>query len=151
MVRLGELQVSIVEMKESLEDTSENLAEDKKMLANLATACKTKTAEWEEYKKMTAQELVALADTIKLLNDDDALDLFKKTLPSASSFMQVQVTAKSMQQRALSLLKAARRHRGHGADPRIDFLELALHGKNVGFEKIIKMVDDLMTALKTEP
>ena len=35
--------------------------------------------------RVRAEELVALADTIKILNDDDALDLFKKTLPSASS------------------------------------------------------------------
>jgi len=150
-VRVGELSVGVAETSNDLEDTTENLAEDKKMFANLDKDCATKAKEYEEFKKVQAAELVALADTIKLLNDDDALDLFKKTLPSsASSFMQVQVTAKSMQQRALSLLKAARRHRGHGADPRIDFLELALHGKNVGFEKIIKMVDDLMTALKTE-
>ena len=36
-------------------------------------------------------ELPALADTIKTLNDDDALELFKKTLPS--SFVQKQVIA----------------------------------------------------------
>jgi len=147
-VRIGELSVGLAERENDLEDTSENLAEDKKMLANLATACKTKTAEWEEYKKMTAQELVALADTIKLLNDDDALDLFKKTLPSASSFMQVQVTAKSMQRRALALLKAAHT-KGH-RDHRLDFLELALHGGQMGFDKIVKMVDDLMAVLKRE-
>merc|ERR1719165_3129 len=110
------------------------------MLANMDTACATKEKEWEEYKKMMATELVALADTIKLLNDDDALDLFKKTLPSsASSFMQVQVTAKSMQHRALALLKSVRR----GADHRLDFLELALHGGKVGFDKILKMLDEL--------
>ena len=34
---------------------------------------------------MRAMELAALADTIKVLNDDDALDFFKKTLPSAAS------------------------------------------------------------------
>ena len=28
---------------------------------------------------MCGEELVALSDTIKILNDDDALDLFKKT------------------------------------------------------------------------
>ena len=32
-----------------------------------------------------AEELVALAKTFKALNDDDALELFKKTLPSAGA------------------------------------------------------------------
>ena len=62
-------------------------------------------------KKLRAEELVALADTIKILNDDDALDLFKKTLPSpaGSSFMQVQVTEKSMRTRAATMLQAGAR------------------------------------------
>ena len=51
---------------------------------------------FEEYQKSQSEELVALSETIKMLNDDDALDLFKKTLPSssaaaASSFLQIQV------------------------------------------------------------
>merc|ERR1719276_223690 len=92
MVRLGELQVSIVEMKEDLDDTGKALLEDKKFLGDLDKNCKVKAEEHDANTKLRGQELVALADTIKVLNDDDALDLFKKTLPSASSFMQLQVT-----------------------------------------------------------
>ena len=39
----------------------------------------TKNKEWEEVKKIHAKELAALADAIKLLNNDDALELFKNT------------------------------------------------------------------------
>ncbi len=35
MLRLGDLQVSIVELKEDLDDTSKALLEDKKFLADL--------------------------------------------------------------------------------------------------------------------
>merc|ERR1719478_347023 len=42
-VRLGELQVNIVEMKEDLEDTAKALAEDKKFLADLDKNCALKT------------------------------------------------------------------------------------------------------------
>merc|ERR1719316_2113811 len=101
--RIGELGVSLAEAANDLEDTKEGLAEDKKFLADLDKNCATKEAEWEEYKKMMGMEMVALADTIKVLNDDDALELFKKTLPSAaSSFVQVQVTASAMRQRAVA-------------------------------------------------
>merc|ERR1719326_2297397 len=92
--RVGELGVKIAEMENDLEDTQEGLAEDKKFLGDLDKNCELKKKEWDEYKKMEAMEMVALADTIKILNDDDALELFKKTLPgSASSFVQVQVTS----------------------------------------------------------
>merc|ERR1719367_2759151 len=83
--QIGDLGVAIVQMKEVLDDTGASLAEDKKFLAELEKSCATKTAEWEERSKTRAEELVALADTIKVLNDDDALELFKKTLPSSSA------------------------------------------------------------------
>merc|ERR1719219_697462 len=87
--QIGEIGIEIVEMKEDMSDTEAALVADKEFLANLEKGCATKTAEWEERSKTRAEELVALADTIKVLNDDDALDLFKKTLPSASaSLMQ---------------------------------------------------------------
>merc|ERR1719261_1598070 len=93
-MRVGELGVKIAEMENDLEDTQEGLADDKKFLADLDKNCELKKKEWAEYKKMQAMEMVALADTIKVLNDDDALELFKKTLPgSSSSFMQVKVTS----------------------------------------------------------
>merc|ERR1719359_1104155 len=90
--RIGELGVKIAQMENDLEDTQEGLAEDQKFFADLDKNCAAKEAEWAAYKKVQAEEQVALADTIKVLNDDDALELFKKTLPSAgSSFVQVQV------------------------------------------------------------
>merc|ERR1740121_1958599 len=73
--RHGELGVEIVNMKEDLDDTQKALAKDKKFLADLQKNCDTKTAEWEERSKTRTEELLALADTIKILNDDDALEL----------------------------------------------------------------------------
>merc|ERR1740130_1583316 len=64
--------------------TTKSLGEDTAFLKDLDNQCKTKEAEWATRQKIRAEELLALADTIKLLNDDDALELFKKTLPSAS-------------------------------------------------------------------
>merc|ERR1719321_911969 len=73
MVRLGKLQVEIVEMKEDLDDTGKGLLEDKKFLADLAKNCELKTKEHDANMKLRSEELLALADTIKILNDDDAL------------------------------------------------------------------------------
>merc|ERR1719253_155451 len=54
-----------------------------------------------------------------------------------------------MRQRALSALKSVRAA-GHKADPRLDLIELAMHGGKMGFEKIIKMIDNLVRDLKAE-
>merc|ERR1712032_739444 len=106
--RHGEMGVEIVNMKEDLDDTQKALAADKKFLKDLEKNCDTKQAEWEERSKTRSEELLALADTIKILNDDDALELFKKTLPSpTASFMQVGVSAESMRAKALALVRKA--------------------------------------------
>merc|ERR1719479_424046 len=104
--RQGQVAVEIAKLKNDIGDTAEALAADKKFLKELEEGCGKKEAEWAERQKTRAEEMVALADTIKILNDDDALELFKKTLPgAASSLLQVSEGKKSMQQRALSLLK----------------------------------------------
>merc|ERR1719408_799608 len=106
MVRLGDLQVEIVEMKEDLDDTGKQLLEDKKFLADLDKNCAMETKKHAENQKMRSEELLALADTIKILNDDDALELFKKTLPGAASLMQLQTTAADQRRQALATIRA---------------------------------------------
>jgi len=148
MTRVGDLAVKTAEMENDLEDTREDLAESTKFLADLDVNCANKKKEWAAYQKMQGEELLALADTIKVLNDDDALELFKKTLPgSSASLLQVKITARAMATSALAALKQAR---NGGTDPRVDFLEVALHGGKVGFEKIIKLIDELVITLKKE-
>jgi len=132
-----------------LTDAEESLLEDKKFLAELEKGCSTKTAEWQVICKTRSEELLALADTIKMLNDDDALELFKKTLPGASSFMQTVVSKEAVQARALSVLENVRSQR-KGDRQRLDFIMLAIRGKKVGFEKVIKMCDDMVALLKQE-
>eukprot|EP00747_Dinoflagellata_sp_TGD_P140969 gnl/TRDRNA2_/TRDRNA2_176069_c26_seq9.p1 gnl/TRDRNA2_/TRDRNA2_176069_c26~~gnl/TRDRNA2_/TRDRNA2_176069_c26_seq9.p1 ORF type:complete len:659 (+),score=259.37 gnl/TRDRNA2_/TRDRNA2_176069_c26_seq9:50-2026(+) len=146
--RTGELAVEVQETKNELDDTQDALKEDSKMFAELKKNCGTKQAEHEERGKTRAQELLALADTIKLLNSDEALELFKKTLPSASSFMQIQVTASSMKTRVLSMLQEMKHKSKHR--PNLDFIALALRGKKVGFDKVIKMIDEYIVTLKEE-
>merc|ERR1719171_1678767 len=147
LTRIGELSVKLAMSKNDLEDTQEGLGDNSKMLADLDASCKTKTAEWEERCKMRAMELAALADTIKVLNDDDALDLFKKTLPSAS-LLQVKVTSKSMKREALQALQKAR---SAGAkDYRLELIATALHSGKVSFDKVIKMIDDMVVLLGKE-
>jgi len=148
LTRIGDLGVEIAEMKNDLGDTQEALIADKKFLANLEENCEKKKKEWEVIVKTRAEELAALADTIKVLNDDDALELFKKTLPSASSLMQIQVTAQEMRTKAMTELKQFLQKGPKNA--KLELLALALQGKKIGFEKVIKMIDDMVATLKVE-
>merc|ERR1712203_448418 len=123
-VRHGEVSVAIVNQKEDLDDTKKALVADKKFLADLETDCKTKEAEWDERSATRAQELLALADTIKILNDDDALELFKKTLP-APSLMQTTASSKDLKRQALAALRVK-------GDFRLNLIALALRGQSKG-------------------
>jgi len=154
MTRIGDLSVKIAGEENDLEDTRESLSADQKFKLELATSCDTKTQDWELIKKTRAAELLTLAETIKVLNDDDALELFKKTLPSASmSLVQVQVDRSSIRSRALELVKNARamaKKGGVAVHPQLDLLALALSGKKAGFARVISMIDSMVGNLHKE-
>merc|ERR1719276_398397 len=61
-VRVGQLGIEIVQMKDDLSDTEEALYEDKKFLSGLDENCATKEKEWAVVVKMRNEELLALAD-----------------------------------------------------------------------------------------
>lgn len=149
--RIGKLGVELAETENDLEDTQESLTEDTQFLGDLGKDCKLKQKDHEAYKHQQTLELGAIADTINLLNNDDATELFKKTLPSsAASFLQVQASAHDVRQDALQVLKTARRSAHGHRDNRIDLLEIAIRGNSAGFAKVIEMVDKLVSVLKRE-
>merc|ERR1719399_256113 len=104
-VIVGQLGVDIANMKNDLTDAEAALIEDKKFLADLEKNCDIQKKNWDEIVKTRAMELAAIAETIKILNDDDALELFKKTLPSPS-FVQMRVSLDHVRGRALADVRA---------------------------------------------
>merc|ERR1719408_1059310 len=104
--------------------------------------CATKKAEWAEIVKNRGEELVAIGETIKILNDDDALELFKKTLPSPS-FVQTTSNSVQLRHKALALLQKLQQKAPHGHNAHLDLISMALTGKKISFEKVIKMIDDM--------
>ena len=147
-VRVGELGVEIASMKGDLTDTEAALIEDQKFLKDMDSTCKQVTIDYEARQKTRSEELVAIADTIKILNDDDALELFKKTLPG-SSLLEVTAKRIEMMHRALEIVNGLRKHNRKDRSS-LDFLALSLMGKKVNFDKVIKMIDELVSVLKTE-
>merc|ERR1712050_440618 len=69
--------------------------------------------------------------------------MFKKTLPGAAASLLEFNSAGSVRSRAAEILRRSK-------NPKIDFIALALHGKKIGFEKVITMIDDMVATLKQE-
>merc|ERR1719261_531379 len=147
--RGGKLGEEIVAMEEDLSDAEEGFEKDKKFLEDLKAGCETKEKEWDERCKMRQEEILALSDTIKILNDDDALEMFKKTLPGDASFIQLQVSQGQMRSQAASIISAAR-HNKKGDRQRLDMILMAIRGKKVGFDKVLKLIDNMVGLLGKE-
>ena len=114
ILRIGNLGVQVETMRGDLSDTQESLMTDKGFAADLEKTCATKEAEWETRSKTRNEELLALADTIKILDDDDAPEIFKKAL-SAPTLLQEAVATEDMRKAALQVL-AGHKHHNFGLD-----------------------------------
>jgi len=155
MARAGELAVAIATGGADLEDSREALDEDTKMKASLKTDCEQKTKEYVERRSNRADEVTALSETIKILNDDDALDLFKKTMPSAPAapavFLQTGVSSKRQLHRIEHVLnKLHSMDSAHGANYGLMLLQLKTKHASKNFDHIVKMIDDMVALLKRE-
>jgi len=144
-VRVGELAVSVATSKADLEDTQDAMTEDEKLKGNLASSCATKSKEWDERSKLRAQEVEAISETIEMLNGDDALELFKKTLPSAS-FIQLATTTRMQQRRATKILRRMMSNDPkHSMNLRAILLGLKSGSAGGGFGQVTTMIDNMIS------
>merc|ERR1719161_2119822 len=155
MGRAGELAVSVVQTKDALEDANEEAADTTKFLATLEKDCATKEKEIAERATLRAQEVTAISEAIGILNDDDALDVFKKAGGMASSFVQ----ATGFLQRGDA--KASRSHKAQAIlanvarkakDAHFNLVLYTMGSKlkmrtSGGFDDVIKMIDDMVVLL----
>ena len=91
-----------------------------------------------------AEELLAVHETIKELNDDDALELFKKALMSPFS-VQLNRSTVVVAGRAMDELRRSSRTRSNSAR-NWKLISLDLSGKSADFS----MVDEMVTLLMEE-
>merc|ERR1719310_893052 len=153
MGRAGELAVSVVQTKDALEDATEEAAETTKFLSTLEKDCATKEKEMAERTKMRNMEITAISEAIGILNDDDALDVFKKALPSSFvqtvGFLQKADERASRARKSQALLAAVA---SKTKDTHLNLLLYTLGSKLKlksagGFEDVIKMIDDMVVLL----
>merc|ERR550537_1452494 len=150
--RSGEVAVEVVQTQDDMEDTQEEVAETSAFIGDLAKQCAEKKAAWAERQKMRAEEISAISEAIKVLNDDDALDLFKKTVPSMletgmqflqkSSKSDVALRAKGL---LMSLMQTGRAH-----TTELSLMAASLKSKAVDFSKITAQIDGMIEVLGKE-
>ncbi|CAE6925513.1 unnamed protein product, partial [Symbiodinium sp. KB8] len=145
MKNIGEMKVEVVNMKHELGEMGESIADDKKMLVELKKSCSKKAADWEARKSARAEEQLALKDTIKILNDDKSLDLFRSR---SSAFLQLSSNREKARHEALAMVKAARQK--DARHPELNFLALALSGKKADFGKVLDKIDSMVELLANE-
>merc|ERR1719326_2144580 len=137
----------------SCEDGPAAMKETEAFLANLASQCALKKKEWAERQKMRAEEISAISEAIKVLNDDDALDLFKKTLSLTQTSSQMGFIQKTSQ--STNVLRARRMVSAlmkKGSPHRAEFalIEMSMKSRAVDFSKIMAMIDGMAKVLGEE-
>jgi hypothetical protein len=149
--RAGELAVAIVTTADDVEDTTADMDETNKFLANLAASCREKKNEWAKRSQLRSEEIAAISETIGVLNDDDALDLFKTTLSltqkSPMGFLQKKA-ALSASLKARNMIRALAQTSTDQSQ--LNLISYALSSKKVDFSKVLAMVDNMVTLLGKE-
>merc|ERR1719265_1697616 len=150
--RAGEVAVEIVQTQDDVEDTEAEVAETQAFRRGLGKQCAAKKASWGERQAMRAQEVDAISQAIKILNDDDALDLFKKTSPSFSQtgmgFLQKSAKSSKVLRAKGMLVSLAQVSRSHLTQ--LSLIASALKSKSVDFSKITEKIDGMVEILTKE-
>jgi len=153
-IRLASSKVELVQTKADLGDTRERLQNDQDAFAKTKTACQKRDLDYGILKKEFATERVALADTIKILADDQAADTFKKTAVVSASFLQVGSSSRHRRRKdAIQMLQETSAQ--HPDQPALQLLAkqaaaAAKHGSKKGFAKILGLIDKMIVLLGKE-
>jgi hypothetical protein len=79
---------SKAECEEEKKDLEEQNTRDEGYIADTKTACSSKAGEWDERKRIRAEEIASIQQAIHVLRSDDARDVFKSSLES-QGFLQI--------------------------------------------------------------
>jgi len=125
------------------DDTQAQLALDQEFLASLKRKCSESSAEYDARVKSRLEEIVAVQDTIKVLNEDKAFDNFDKTVNVA--FMQ---TGSAKGKSLVRARAAAVLQRAAAGEPKLAMLAASV--KLDGFEKVKAAIDKMAAELKVQ-
>jgi len=132
--------------EEDREATTKAMEADQDFLANMKKDCKSEDEQYKARSKIRGDELVALGETLKILTEDDARDLFGKT----DTFLQVSSERRMVAedraiQRAMERLAAvAKKHKNWS------LASLAVRVRLDAFTKVKEAMDRMMAELQKQ-
>jgi len=161
-------QKALSDAKENLQLTTDQRAADVEFLRNLKLTCNDLDAQWAARSKTRSDEIVAVAETITILTEDDNHDQLKAGGVALLSFLQVQETSamRAIRVKASTVLRQAAKDpdfdnddllaawRGRAAskmqNPRAQLSTLAVSVQLDSFTKVKEMIDKLVAELKVQ-
>jgi len=161
--KTGDLAVSIAQSTDAHGDTVDEQADAQTMLNTLVKTCDSKKLEFQARLKQRTDEIAAISEAIGILNDDDALDVFKKAVPaglvetsSQSGFLQTRSGALKLKQAVDIVKQASQQH--HDVHLQILLNEMSSKLRSVrannaqapDFSAVKKMIDEMVAVLEKE-
>merc|ERR1719487_791594 len=144
---LGKTKVQLAEAKEDLEDTTSAMEADQAFLVDLKERCSVSDTEWEERSKTRALEIAAVGETIKILTDEDAHDLFASTM----SFLQLSSTRRTLSREDFTREQASRFLLRQGTKSgRRALVQLAASVRLDAFKKVEEEITGMIADIKAE-
>merc|ERR1712032_1007050 len=120
------------------------IEEDQKFLATMEKNCKDEEVAYQERLKVRTLEIKALSETLKILTDDDARELYDKTM----SLLQVdasQTSKAAALQRSVEHIAEVARRNGNTA-----LAALAVRMQLDAFTKVKEMMDKMLVQLQKQ-
>lgn len=144
-VQLADTTEKHVQAAQELEDVEAQLGMDVEFLAKLKKKCSQSDSEYEARVKDRTEEIIAVQETIKILNSDEAFDNFGKTVNTA--FLQTS-SISANDQRGRSEMQI--RQRAAEVLREADLLSLASAAELDAFVKVKEAIDKMVAELKTQ-
>jgi len=143
---LAELMEKHAAAFEELEDVREQLELDRTFLANLKEKCAQTDEEYEARMKSRHEEILAVEDTIKILNSDQAFDVFDKSVNIG--FVQKSALVEQQQVRRHRAVKVLRQAAAQSGSPQIALIAASVQLDT--FEKVKQEIDKMVTELSKQ-
>lgn len=168
--RLAADTKALSDAKENLDITRKTRSADVKFLRNLKLKCQEFDHEWKIRSKARAEEIQAVSETVAILTEDEARDLFNEKLGTGGAFfLQLrEVRSQQLEQRrkaAALLHKAAQRLKAQQIPdgensfsawksteetPHQQLSAVAMQVQLDGFAKVKKAIADMVEELKKQ-
>jgi len=163
----GGFEVSIAQSNDALDDTKAEIKDSQAMLSMLEGTCTSRKAEWETRLKMRDDEIAAISEAITILNDDDALDVFKKAVPgdapASAGFLQTRhgksFAIQGLQKAVDIITDALKTPKSHSAKlellmykmkTQLRYAQSANSKEFPDMTGVAKMTEDMIAVLKSE-